>query len=171
MRIRHLASHSPFFIPHCSFFIPHPLLPHGARGSKPPPAVHPDDPLRGDHPMTVNDLKNQTIAFAASGGLDSCTITRWLTDEGVRVVCFTADMAQPDEADIDAVRQRMLASGAADFIRLPLHDAIAEAGIEAIQAQACYEGRYWNTTGIGRHVIVSGMLPEMRKRDIRTLSH
>lgn len=121
--------------------------------------------------MNLNDLKGKTVAFAASGGLDSCTITRWLTEQGVRVVCFTADMAQPDETDFDAIRQRMLACGAVEFVGLPLHEAIAEAGIEAIQSQACYEGRYWNTTGIGRHVIVAGMVPEMRKRRIAILSH
>ena len=121
--------------------------------------------------MTVTELKGQTIAFAASGGLDSCTITRWLTEAGVRVVCITADMAQPDETDFDTIRQRMLACGAADYIRIPLHDAISLAGLDAIQAQACYEGRYWNTTAIGRHVIVSGMIPEMRHRGIKIISH
>ena len=120
---------------------------------------------------TVSNLKGKTIAFAASGGLDSCTITRWLTEAGVNVVCITADMAQPDEADFDSVRQRMLACGAKELIVVPLHDAIAEAGLDIIQAQAYYEGRYWNTTGIGRHVIVAGMLPEMKKRGISILSH
>jgi argininosuccinate synthase len=120
---------------------------------------------------TVTQLKGKTVAFAASGGLDSCTITRWLVDNGVNVVCFTADMAQPDESDFDTVRTRMLACGAKDYIRVPLHDAIAEAGLDIIQAQAYYEGRYWNTTGIGRHVIVAGILPEMKKRGITILSH
>ncbi len=121
--------------------------------------------------MQVCDLKGKTIAFAASGGLDSCTITRWLADEGVNVVCFTADLAQPDEKSLDEVRDRMLASGTADFVLLPLQTALAEAGLELIQAQACYEGRYWNTTGIARHVVVEGMIPEMQKRDIDILSH
>ncbi len=121
--------------------------------------------------ITLSNLKGKTVAFAASGGLDSCTITRWLVDNGVNVVCFTADMAQPDEADFDSVRQRMLACGAKDYVRIPLHDAIAEAGLGIIQAQAFYEGRYWNTTGIGRHVIVAGIVPEMRKRGITILSH
>ena len=120
---------------------------------------------------TVSSLQGKTVAFAASGGLDSCTITRWLVDHGVHVVAFTADMAQPDEADFDSVRQRMLACGAKDFVRIPLHDAIAEAGLDIIQAQAYYEGRYWNTTGIGRHVIVAGMVGEMRKHKINVLSH
>src|ERR1043165_5475361 len=121
--------------------------------------------------LTLEHLKGKTVAFAASGGLDSCTITRWLTDNGVNVVCLTADMAQPDETDVGTIRERMLACGAKDYVALPLHDAIAEAGLDIIQAQAYYEGRYWNTTGIGRHVIVSGMVPEMRKRNISILSH
>jgi argininosuccinate synthase len=121
--------------------------------------------------MNVTDLKGKTVAFAASGGLDSCTITRWLTEQGVTVVCMTADMAQPDETDFDSIRRRMLACGAADFVAIPLHDAIAEGGLQIIQAQAFYEGRYWNTTGIGRHVIVSGMVGEMKKRGVSILSH
>ncbi|GAC1336718.1 MAG: argininosuccinate synthase [Isosphaeraceae bacterium] len=121
--------------------------------------------------MVVGDLKGKTVGFAASGGLDSCTITRWLTDEGVRVVCFCADLGQTDEPDFGAIRERMLACGATDFVVLPLRDAMAEAGVQMIQAQARYEGQYWNTTGIGRHVIVDGMVADLRKRGIFVLSH
>ncbi len=120
---------------------------------------------------TVADLKGQTVAFAASGGLDSCTVTKWLTENGVTVVCFTADIAQPDEPNFDEIETRMRACGAADYVAIPLHDTIAESGIEVIQFQARYEGAYWNTTGIGRHVIVAGMIPEMRKRGATVLSH
>lgn len=120
---------------------------------------------------TVSELKGRTVAFAASGGLDSCTVTKWLTEHGVKVVCFTADIAQPDETDFGTIETRMRACGAADYIAIPLHDMIADSGIEVIQFQACYEGRYWNTTGIGRHVIVAGMLPEMKTRGIDVLGH
>ncbi|QDU20079.1 argininosuccinate synthase [Urbifossiella limnaea] len=120
---------------------------------------------------TVADLKGQTVAFAASGGLDSCTVTRWLTDHGVKVVAVTADIAQPDETDFGAIERRMRASGAADYVAVPLHDMIAESGVEVIQFQARYEGAYWNTTGIGRHVIVAGLVPELRKRGIGVLGH
>ncbi|WP_439632209.1 argininosuccinate synthase [Gemmata sp.] len=120
---------------------------------------------------TVADLKGQTVAFAASGGLDSCTVTRWLTDNGVKVVCFTADIAQPDETDFGTIEKRMRACGAADYVAVPLHDMIAESGVEVLQFQARYEGAYWNTTGIGRHVIVAGIVPEMKKRGIKVLGH
>lgn len=121
--------------------------------------------------MTVSELKGQTVAFAASGGLDSCTVTRWLTDHGVKVVCVSADMAQPDETNFAEIETRMRACGAADFVAVRLYDAIAESGLEVIQFQARYEGAYWNTTGIGRHVIVAGLLPELRKRNIKVFSH
>ena len=120
---------------------------------------------------TVADLKGQTVAFAASGGLDSCTVTKWLTEHDVRVVALTADIAQPDEANFDEVGERMKACGASDYIAIRLHDMIAESGIEVIQFQAKYEGDYWNTTGIGRHVIVAGLVPEMQKRGIKVLGH
>ncbi|MGL4421318.1 MAG: argininosuccinate synthase, partial [Gemmataceae bacterium] len=120
---------------------------------------------------TVADLKGQTVAFAASGGLDSCTVTQWLTDHGVKVVAITADIAQPDETNFDEIGTRMKACGAAEYIAVPLHTMIAESGIEIIQFQARYEGAYWNTTGIGRHVIIAGMLPEMTARGITVLGH
>jgi argininosuccinate synthase len=120
---------------------------------------------------TVADLKGKTVALAASGGLDSCTVTKWLTEHGVTVVAVTADMAQPDETNFAEVEHRMRASGATDYLAVPLHDMIAEAGLEVIRFQARYEGAYWNTTGIGRHVIVAGMIPVMKKRGITVLGH
>jgi argininosuccinate synthase len=48
---------------------------------------------------------------------------------------------------------------------------IAAAGLEVIHFQAKYEGAYWNTTGVGRHVIVAGMLPELKRRGISVLGH
>lgn len=121
--------------------------------------------------MKAQDFKGKTIAFAGSGGLDSCTITRWLTDQGIHVVCFTADLGQPDEEDIEAVRQRMLMAGAVDFVLLPEREAMAEAGVDVIQAQACYEGRYWNTTGIARCVLAKAMIQEMKQRGLTVFSH
>lgn len=121
--------------------------------------------------MKAQDFQGQTIAFAGSGGLDSCTITRWLTDLGVNVVCFTADLGQPDEEDVSAIRDRMLQAGAQDFVLLPTREAIADIGVQVIQAQACYEGRYWNTTGIARCVLTQAMIESMNQRGLTIFSH
>ena len=121
--------------------------------------------------MQAHELKGQTIAFAASGGLDSCTVTRWLTDLGVKVVSLTLDLGQPDDPDLEAVRQRMLASGAIEAVVIDGRAGLADEGVLVAQAQAKYEGEYWNTTGIARHVTTKLMLEEMKKRGITILSH
>ena len=121
--------------------------------------------------MKIADLKGQTIALLGSGGLDTCTIAHWLKENDVRVVCFTADLGQPDEADFGAIEQRMRACGVADFVGVDLQREVAELGLEGIQAQACYESRYWNVTGLGRQAITAGILPELRKRGLTILAH
>ena len=111
--------------------------------------------------MTVNDLKGKRVALAASGGLDSCTVTRWLSDLGVEVVSVTADIGQPDELDIDDIRTRMLACGAVEAMTIDLKADLAEDALVMLTANAKYEGGYWNTTGIARHVTTRGILKVM----------
>jgi argininosuccinate synthase len=65
----------------------------------------------------------------------------------------------------------MLLAGAEDFVLLPAREAIAEAGLSVIQSQACYEGRYWNTTGIARCVLAKLMIQEMQKKGLTIFSH
>ena len=117
------------------------------------------------------DLKGQTIAFAASGGLDSCTTTRWLTNKGIRVVSMTVDLGQPDEPDLEKVRQRMLRAGAVEAVVLDGRDYLSEEGLRVIQSLARYEGGYWNTTGIARYVTTDLIVREMRQRGIEIFSH
>ena len=117
------------------------------------------------------DLKGRTVVMAVSGGLDSCTITHWLARQGVEVVAYTADLGQPDEEDIEDVRNRMLACGAKDAVLDDLRSEIAAAGLQLIQALARYEGGYWNTTAIARHVVVAGMIPVLRQRGVTILGH
>ncbi|HIC69177.1 MAG TPA: argininosuccinate synthase [Candidatus Latescibacteria bacterium] len=121
--------------------------------------------------MTVDELRGTEVMMAVSGGLDSCTITHWLSQQGVQVLAYTADLGQPDEERMEDVRERMLACGAQEMIVADLKEDIARVGIQLIQAMARYEGGYWNTTGIARHVVVAGMVPEMRHRGVTVLGH
>lgn len=121
--------------------------------------------------MNVADLKGQTIGLLASGGLDTCTVTHWLKENDVDVVCFTADLGQPDETDFGAIETRMRACGAADFVGVDLQRYVAELGLEGVQAQACYESRYWNVTGLGRQATTAGILPEVKKKGLKILAH
>ena len=62
--------------------------------------------------MKIHELKDRTVGICVSGGLDSKTITKKLVEEGVRVVCFSADLAQPDEPDIQNIAKKMEPCGA-----------------------------------------------------------
>jgi len=121
--------------------------------------------------MNVDDIKGKTIALAASGGLDSCTVTRWLTDRDVKVLSITADIGQPDETDIEDIKRRMIASGAIEAILIDLKEELAETAVTMLIAGTRYEGGYWNTTGIARHVTTRGLLQEMKKRHVQVLVH
>jgi len=121
--------------------------------------------------MNVYDLVGRQIGFAASGGLDSCTITHWLKSKGVEVICFTADLGQPDEDDFSNIERRMTAAGASKFVAVPLKKEMAEVGLAVVQAQAAYEDRYWNVTGAARVVITHGIAARLKDYGIDTLSH
>ncbi len=124
--------------------------------------------------MNWRELQQKNITLmggAVSGGLDSCTVTHWLTSNGFEVHGFTVDLGQPDEENLDAVKDRMAACGAKDSVILPGRAPLAAAGLKVIQSQARYEGGYWNTTGIARPVTVEAILPELSRRDVGVLFH
>ncbi|KAJ9461164.1 Argininosuccinate synthase [Diplonema papillatum] len=114
---------------------------------------------------------DDVVGCCVSGGLDSKTIGKRLIDAGVKVVCFTADLGQPDEVDINDVKTKMASAGVKDTVIVDLKNEMAEACFEAILAQATYDGGYWQSTGIGRHVTVLGLVREMQKRGVNVLSH
>jgi argininosuccinate synthase len=120
--------------------------------------------------MQLPDLKSEKLGVCVSGGLDSRTITKKLVDLKVPVVCFTADLAQPDEKDINDVIKKMAPCGAETVI-VDLKKDMAEACFAVLEAQAMYDGGYWNTTGIARAVTVRGLIPEMKKRGCTVLAH
>jgi argininosuccinate synthase len=120
------------------------------------------------------ELKERGISVvggAVSGGLDSCTVTHWLTDKGFDVECFTVDLGQPDEETLTDVADRMRRCGATASTVLSGQAALASAGLKVVHAQARYEGGYWNTTGIARPVTVQMILPELNRQKIGVLFH
>ncbi len=120
--------------------------------------------------MIIAELRNQKVGVCVSGGLDSRTITKKMVEMGVNVTCFTADLGQPDEKNINDIRTKMAPCGAETII-VDLKPAMAEACFEVLAAQAMYDGGYWNSTGIARAVTVRGLIPEMRKRGCTVLAH
>merc|ERR1712226_19199 len=77
--------------------------------------------------------------------------------------CFTADIAQPDEENINDVVDKMAPCGVETFV-VDLKDEMAEGAFEAIACQASYDGGYWQSTGIGRFVTARGLLLAMKEK-------
>ncbi len=120
--------------------------------------------------MRLDQLQGEKIGICVSGGLDSRTVTRRLIEAGCEVIGFSADLAQPDEEDIQNVATKMAPAGAETVI-VDLKRQMAEACFMMIKAQAMYDGGYWNTTGIARAVTVHGLLKAMKKRGCTVLAH
>ena len=120
--------------------------------------------------MLISELKGRKVGVCVSGGLDSRTITKRMVEMGVNVTCFTADLGQPDEVDINDIRRKMDPCGAKTFI-VDLKKEMAEACFEVVKTQAMYDGGYWNSTGIARAVTVRGLIPAMKKHGCTVLTH
>ena len=58
-----------------------------------------------------------------------------------------------------------------DTIIVDLKDDMAEGCFDIIQAQARYDGGYWNTTGIGRYVTCRGLIGAMQANKVDVLAH
>ncbi len=119
---------------------------------------------------TIKDLQGERLGLCVSGGLDSRSIARKLRELEIDVVCFTADLAQPDETDVNNIKVRMAACDVETVI-IDLKDTMAAACFEVIKTQATYDGGYWNTTGIARAVTVHGLLAAMQDRGCTVLAH
>ena len=120
--------------------------------------------------MKLSNLKGKTVGVCVSGGLDSKTVTKRLMEEDINVICFSADLAQPDEDDIKNVIRKMAPCGA-ETVLVDLKAEMADACFSAIKANATYDGGYWNTTGIARAVTVQGLVKAMKARDVNILAH
>ena len=123
--------------------------------------------------MNWKEVKSKSlkIAGAVSGGLDSCTVTHWLSEKGFEIHTYTVDLGQPDEENLDIVKSRMLDCGAKSAHIISGKKELAEAGLKMIQSQAKYEGGYWNTTGIARPITTKLILSSMYNNNIETLFH
>ena len=119
----------------------------------------------------IRDLDGQSIVALVSGGLDSVTFTRWAHDHGVTVHGCTANLGQPDEANIGDIETRMTQAGAATVTLVDGREDLARAGVLLLICGGSYEGGYLNTTGIARAVTTQKALPVLKTHGVNVLSH
>ena len=113
----------------------------------------------------------RTIALAYSGGLDTSIIVPWLREHyGARVVCVAADIGQGDE--LDGVRQKALASGAAECHVEDLREEFVAGQIwPTLRAGAIYGRKYLLGTSMARPLIARRQVEVARAVGADALAH
>jgi argininosuccinate synthase len=112
----------------------------------------------------------EKVGIAFSGGLDTSCAIAWMREHGAIPYAFTADLGQPDEPDVAAIPGHAKLYGAEDAVLVDCKDALARAGLEALQCGAFHiqtaGRRYFNTTPLGRAVTGTMLVRAMSEHDV-----
>ena len=115
-------------------------------------------------------VADSSIGIAFSGGLDTRTALLWLRERGLKVYAYTADLAQPDEKNIEQLPQLAREHGASKARLLDCRQTLVQEGILAIQCGAFHiqsGGRkYFNTTPLGRAVTSLAIVRAMKEDQV-----
>jgi argininosuccinate synthase len=98
----------------------------------------------------------ERVGIAFSGGLDTSAAVAWMRERGAVPFCYTADLGQVDEPDLDDVVQRATVYGAEAARLIDCRTELVHEGLVALQCGAFHittGGKtYFNTTPLGRAV-------------------
>ena len=111
--------------------------------------------------------KGTPIGIAFSGGLDTRCAVAWMSEQGMAVHAYTADLAQPDEANPAEIPPIALQHGAVKARLIDCREAMVREGLTAIQCGAFHLSaggkKYFNTTPLGRAVTGTAIVRAMRE--------
>lgn len=111
---------------------------------------------------------NEKVGIAFSGGLDTSAALLWMREKGSVPYAYTADLAQPDESDYDAIKTRAMEFGAEDARLVDCKEQLVQEGMAAMMCGAFHISSggvtYFNTTPLGR-VVTGTMLVNAMKED------
>ncbi len=98
----------------------------------------------------------ERVGIAFSGGLDTSVAVAWMREKGAIPYCYTGQLGQYDETDIDGVPGRAVEYGAEKARLIDCRPEMVREGLVALQCGAFHihsGGKtYFNTTPIGRAV-------------------
>jgi argininosuccinate synthase len=114
----------------------------------------------------------RTIVLAYSGGLDTSIIVPWLIEHyDARVICVAADIGQGD-AELQGVREKAIASGAAEcFIEDLRAEFVSDFIFPTLRAGAIYNRKYLLGTSMARPLIARRQVEVARRVGADALAH
>ncbi len=112
----------------------------------------------------------ERVGIAFSGGLDTSVAVAWMREHGAVPCCYTADLGQYDEDDIESIPGRATEYGAELSRLIDCRAPLVEEGLVAITTGAFHirsGGRaYFNTTPLGRAVTGTLLVRAMFEDDV-----
>jgi argininosuccinate synthase len=118
--------------------------------------------------------KGTRIGIAFSGGLDTRTAVAWMSRQGLEVYAYTADLAQPDEANVADISPLATRHGAHAARVIDCREALVREGIVAAQCGSFHLSsggrKYFNTTPLGRAVTTTAIIRAMREDGVHIFS-
>jgi argininosuccinate synthase len=114
----------------------------------------------------------ERIVLAYSGGLDTSVAIGWIAEErDAEIIAVAADVGQGGE-DLEVIRERAIACGAAESVVLDLKQEFAdEFCLPALQANALYMDRYPLVSALSRPVIVKHLVWAAQEYGASTVAH
>ena len=114
----------------------------------------------------------RTICLAYSGGLDTSIIVPWLRERyGAKIVCVAADVGQ-GAGELEGVREKAIASGAAECYIEDLRREFVESFIwPTLRAGAVYNRKYLLGTSMARPLIAKRQVEVARAIGADALAH
>jgi argininosuccinate synthase len=109
--------------------------------------------------------KGEKVGLAFSGGLDTSVAVAWMREKGAIPFAYTADLAQPDEDDLESIPARATTYGAEKARLIDCKADLVREGLLALMCGAFHistSGKtYFNTTPIGRAVTGTKLVAAM----------
>ena len=114
----------------------------------------------------------QRIVLAYSGGLDTSVAIGWIAERtGAEVIALAVDVGQGGE-DLDTIRQRALACGAAEAVVVDARDEFAtDFCLPALRANALYMDQYPLVSALSRPLIAAHLAAVAIDRGASMVAH
>ena len=114
----------------------------------------------------------RTIVLAYSGGLDTSIIVPWLIEKyDAKVICVAADVGQ-GEAELRGVREKAIASGAAEcYVEDLREEFVRDFVFPTLRAGAIYNRKYLLGTSMARPLIARAQVDVARRVGADALAH
>ncbi|CWU89351.1 TPA: argininosuccinate synthase [Listeria monocytogenes] len=115
-------------------------------------------------------MAKEKIVLAYSGGLDTSVAIQWLVESGYEVIACCLDVGEGK--NLDFIKEKAITVGASESYTIDAKEEFAEDfALIALQAHACYEGKYPLISALSRPLIAKKLVEVARQEGASAIAH